>query len=375
MDCKLIDPGNLRNAKLLQVALPRRCAKVAKIRRCAARLRAHDHRWRTLLPSSTGKCAPQMSGGDLELIINSRHGRLGIRVGSDFQALEMCAGIDDSSNRDSVAGLLFFDAMPDWICAYAAADPHWRLEVVSDPPLRPGTGLVLSHDQRTVQIVEANEMLMDAIERATATNRIELSPLLASVRLSGSIVVERRSVPLRGLRALQCGDVLLSRYLAASAVSEIFSGRDQELSWGSFALAHLRCFARLEGKLLILQTTPEVVPGAEESCEPSDQMGGGATTAIDSVTLLDTAPELLPVALENVQVPLIISLPVPAMSISEIAAMQPGVAIELSERPEDARVHISTNGQLVAVGRLVIVGDRLGVEILRVHAAYSEVRA
>lgn len=80
-------------------------------------------------------------------------------------------------------------------------------------------------------------------------------------------------------------------------------------------------------------------------------------------------PESAPMAdslpLDAMTVPVEAHLPIIAMSLAEIEAVRPGALVDCGVRLEDVEVTLSSAGRPFAVGRLVLIGDDLGVEIVR----------
>jgi flagellar motor switch/type III secretory pathway protein FliN len=69
--------------------------------------------------------------------------------------------------------------------------------------------------------------------------------------------------------------------------------------------------------------------------------------------------------IDQLTVPITLHLPLSSMSLLEIARFTPGWLVETGVRIQDVEVSLSTAGQRFAFGRLVAIGDQLGVQITR----------
>jgi len=69
--------------------------------------------------------------------------------------------------------------------------------------------------------------------------------------------------------------------------------------------------------------------------------------------------------LEALTVPIVLQLPLVAMSLGDIEAARPGTLVDTGVRLEDVEVGLCSAGQHFASGRLVLVGEHLGVEVTR----------
>jgi flagellar motor switch/type III secretory pathway protein FliN len=69
--------------------------------------------------------------------------------------------------------------------------------------------------------------------------------------------------------------------------------------------------------------------------------------------------------LDGLTVPVNLTLPVAKMSLREIDGVEAGALVDTGVRLQDVEVALWTAGQRFASGRLVVIGDCLGVEIVR----------
>ena len=69
--------------------------------------------------------------------------------------------------------------------------------------------------------------------------------------------------------------------------------------------------------------------------------------------------------LHDVEVKVTVELGGARLSLAEVAALRPGAKVRIDRAAEDP-VDIRINGRLFGRGRLVVVGDCYGVELLEV---------
>lgn len=76
-----------------------------------------------------------------------------------------------------------------------------------------------------------------------------------------------------------------------------------------------------------------------------------------------------PLSLDEMTVPVTPQLPVLAMSLQAIECATPGTLVDTGLRLEDAEVGLWSAGQRFARGRLVLVGEHLGIELTHVEGS------
>lgn len=124
------------------------------------------------------------------------------------------------------------------------------------------------------------------------------------------------------------------------------------------------------------QVVGALVPHRDRSSMPGANMGlrrqvkvlidagGWISLKFGQTTLVGDAMEDYE-ALDGLTVPVSLTLPVATMSLREIDGVKPGALVDTGVRLQDVEVALWTAGQRFASGRLVVVGDYLGVEIVR----------
>ncbi|WCM24385.1 type III secretion system cytoplasmic ring protein SctQ [Paraburkholderia bryophila] len=216
----------------------------------------------------------------------------------------------------------------------------------------------------------------------TVTNRhasVDRLAAFAEVRLPGRLCIARRTCPSATLNALRPRDVLLGWNVMHPCVSQ--QPMSALISWGARTGLRLAASVDIEGRHVTFVTEPTMTQDAFDSSayDTTDTTG---TTAYDSPTdpgaarhdqahgsgdrdaehpALDTLIELdVPVQLE------ISTLELP---LATLATLQPGYLLELPIAVEDAQVRLVVHGRTIGTGRLVAIGEHLGLQIARIGSA------
>jgi type III secretion system YscQ/HrcQ family protein len=172
----------------------------------------------------------------------------------------------------------------------------------------------------------------------------------AAARLPVSAQVwlaQRLSVPVASLRRLRVGGALLLGPAQAEGVR-------CRVQWPG---AHAAWQAQLRADQLHLRSpmpTPQPIPAATSRSATMDSQP--APTEGNASPVIDTMPIVLDFHLGQASLPL-----------SELsAALAPGYVIELGRPLDSNAVSVRANGQLLAHGELIQVGDQLAVRISRI---------
>ncbi|KVK75941.1 hypothetical protein WS90_25180 [Burkholderia cepacia] len=165
---------------------------------------------------------------------------------------------------------------------------------------------------------------------------------LGSLRLPTRVRLGTRRYQYALLRSLRAGDILLHA-LTATSDSTL---EHASLHCGHAPGRHLRATVRVAGPTLILTASPIM------TSDP-DYAPNGATVSDDSVPL------------DTLDVPVQLELDSVAMPIADLAALGPGHVLELALPVDETDIRLVVYGQTIGVGRLVAVGDQLGVQLTR----------
>jgi type III secretion protein Q len=72
-----------------------------------------------------------------------------------------------------------------------------------------------------------------------------------------------------------------------------------------------------------------------------------------------------PIAVSELDVPVQLEIDTVALTVSQLSAMRPGYVLGLPTLAADAQVKLIAHGQTIGHGELVMVGEQLGVRIIR----------
>ncbi|UXA51109.1 type III secretion system cytoplasmic ring protein SctQ [Xanthomonas prunicola] len=264
----------------------------------------------------------QLDTGQMDLRIAARDG------------LALLLNEDDDALRVSIAGML----LADRLCAFAplglGAAEVIAFERDAEADHCHGVGMTLGDLDATA--LTASASLLATLQTAVAAlpAPAQLPAWLAALRVNTRLRIGGRIVSAALLQSLRPGDVLL-HCTASAAVS---SG---EVLWGIAGGAVLRAPVRLNLQQMILEATPTM---QHDTFEPE------VAQSTSNVAELE-----LPVQLEVDQL---------ALSLSTLSGLQPGQILELSVPVDQADIRLVVYGQTIGTGRLVAVGEHLGVQIL-----------
>ncbi|WP_164739696.1 type III secretion system cytoplasmic ring protein SctQ [Xanthomonas sp. BRIP62411] len=264
----------------------------------------------------------QFDSGTLELRIAARDG------------LAPLLNEADAALRTAIADVLLSDALRAFAPLGLGAAEVVAFERCADAANCRDIGIALGDIDAIAET--ASPLLLAALQTATAALATP-SPLpawLSALRLSTRLRIGQRTAAATLLQSLRPGDVLLH----ALGPAPVRSG---ELLWGLPGGAVLRAPVRLNPQQMILETAPAMQHDTPES-DPSQ-----STT--------DVAALELPVQLEVDQL---------ALSLSVLSGLQPGQILELSVPVDQADIRLVVYGQTIGIGRLLAVGEHLGVQIL-----------
>ncbi len=168
--------------------------------------------------------------------------------------------------------------------------------------------------------------------------------LRRSLSVAGRVCLTQSRLPLRLLRSLVVGDVILGSCDANDAID-----RSARVSWGAADGLRLTAPCLLNEQSLTIQgefQMSEVQPTESDETRPDQP--------IDSLAELDIPVHF---ELETVAVPL-----------ADLEAIQPGYVIELAMPVANATIQLVAFGQTIGQAELVAVGDKLGARITKLAA-------
>jgi type III secretion protein Q len=187
---------------------------------------------------------------------------------------------------------------------------------------------------------------VDAL-RPLAT-RATLPDALAELRVPGTLRLFSRMYPIAVLRSVKPGDVLLGwRGATPSATQPMGAPLGAGLRWGTPRATRFGASVIVDGTQVHFQTTPAAMDNE--------------LPAADSLTT----------TLNAMEVTLHVELAALDLSLTELAALQAGSILQLPTPLADAEVQLVSYGQHLGTGRLVAVGDHLGVQVTRFATAHE----
>ncbi|MDR2051343.1 MAG: type III secretion system cytoplasmic ring protein SctQ [Deltaproteobacteria bacterium] len=175
---------------------------------------------------------------------------------------------------------------------------------------------------------------------------------ISALPLSLSLCAGKESFPLSLLRAAEPGDVLLFAVPAGGTYIPLTLELNNHALWTAAltdgAVTLKSALAGPPPQELIMSSTPE-----DKSSAPSRQVKAEAPEETPGSGLSEAEIDALELTLS-------LELAEIRLSLGELAALAPGQTLETTASPE-APITIKANGKPVGKGRLVEVGDRLGV--------------
>lgn len=162
---------------------------------------------------------------------------------------------------------------------------------------------------------------------------------LHSWAVPSRIVLHQHSYSVDLISTLALGDVLLMQ-----PIPDPENGLAVHVQWGSAAGRYLQAKAILKASQMQIQTTPDL--SADENLQ---DIAGTEHRLADSI--------------DELTIPVRFEIETVAMTLSDIASIQPGYVIELSTPIATAAIRLVTCGQVVGHAELVAVGGQLGARI------------
>lgn len=300
-------------------------------------------RWVDQLLSARGGAAatparlrPAQGAASVAVCLVCQHGELELTApASAWPTLELAAALPDAALARDVAEALLAEPLAllaPWLPGLALRTLQPRPQATTATELCWGDGRV---GLRALDEGVARHLARE-MRRAAAA---DLSPL-RGLRLPARLCLGRRELPLAELRTLATGDVI------ACAAQPADGG--------------LRC-RFLIGLGTFMQATAET--GLDSH-----------TATLTEAPSLEREPATTGVPLEApslgaLHVPVSFEVDSARVALDDLAAFGPGSVVTLDAPVCDALVRLVCFGQVVGTGRLVAVGDCLGVRIERIGLA------
>lgn len=314
-------------ARALSQALTRVAAERAQLGRVfgdprAARQCGFATHCRRISPNDAARLRLQLDAGQMDLRIAARDG------------LALLLNEDDDALRVSIAEILLADRLGAFAPLGLGAAEVIAFERDAEPDDCHGIGMTLG-DLDAVALT-ASASLLATLQAAVSglAPPAQLPAWLAALRVNTRLRIGGRTASAALLQSLRPGDVLLHCTDSAAVTSG-------DVLWGIAGGAVLRAPVRLNLQQMILEASPTM---QHDTFEPE------VAPSTSNVAELE-----LPVQLEVDQL---------ALSLSTLSGLQPGQILELSVPVDQADIRLVVYGQTIGTGRLLAVGEHLGVQIL-----------
>lgn len=181
-----------------------------------------------------------------------------------------------------------------------------------------------------------------SLEHQHASSPIRWDTRFEHIRLPGKIIIGEARYHSKLLRSLRADDILLDCFHGMKAdFTEIES---VQIYWGYPRGVHLKANARIKDNAISLTDRPFITEN------PSSYSG-------------DTFMENM----QDLELPVQLELDSLALSLGQLESMMPGQVLELPVSVSNAQIRIMSYGQNLGTGKLVAVGDNLGLQILHMH--------
>ncbi|AVS76817.1 YscQ/HrcQ family type III secretion apparatus protein [Paracidovorax avenae] len=188
----------------------------------------------------------------------------------------------------------------------------------------------------------------------------------AALRLPGTVRLATRRLAPADLATLAAGDVVLCGTLAASR------RRPCHLSFGLGTTMHIPAELDLDDSEIALHATPQADAFADLDDGGAEPAPASAAAEIPEDAGSEAALPATPLPLADIgsiRVPVAIEIDTAHIRLDELAALDAGSVVPLAVPARDATVRLVCHGQVVGTGRLVVIGESLGVRIAHMAAA------
>ncbi|WCM93612.1 type III secretion system cytoplasmic ring protein SctQ [Acidovorax sp. NCPPB 2350] len=308
---------------------------------------------------------PEARSDAVALEFSCVHGRLEASVRlSAWPALEMAARLTNAALARDVAEALLSAPL-------AALGPALPGLTLSGITLRPAMRAPLEWVCGGIRVG------LHAVDAGVATRlRAGLARFgqadgrtLSGLRLPGRARIATRHLPAADLASLQPGDVVLCGSLSPSSHRRLC-----HLSFGLGTTMQIPAELDLDSAEVALGATPHANDDDAAWNTPSMQTAPGtrgpASQAPTDDGLADGSDDYadteLPLAhIGGLSVPVAFEIDTARIRLDDLAALGPGSVVPLDMPARDATVRLVCHDQVVGSGRLVVIGESLGVRIER----------
>lgn len=310
-------------------------------------------------PALTTVQRPAPAGWRVEIATAQGDFALALDV-ADWPALQLAFALEEPATAHAVATLLLSgwgDVLAPALgsCRITGLSPHGRgaaqANAASAAGEAPGEDVhpapcdktaVIEGAATPVALLNASPAVLQRLADVTASSVIDLTGL-ARLPLRPRLHLLSRPLPTALLRSLREGDVVL----AGEAPPQLLCG--------------IGVVLRASVSIDLQESTVHVAEPPHLTDDPAEPQTDGAASG--------TAPAVR--SLDALQLPVAFELDTARVSLAELAAMQPGYAVELDVPLSEATVRLTCHGQTLGHGQLVAIGDQLGVRITRLEFVHD----
>jgi type III secretion protein Q len=303
--------------------------------------------------------APVRFGRPLTLQLDCAHGPLTLVADADdYPALQTIALDTEPKRAAALANMWLAEILARFRTETAGTLTVRSISLAEHATGVEGLTLHFAVDgiDRTCVVVEVPEALAADYERIWTRHRHAVVPgALDDIVVRGVLRLRSRQCSPALLGSLRRNDVLLGWLPAAPFIV----GRPFEHATLRFGAARGRLLCagvRIDGQAVTLETPVNSLNDAQSDDSPH----AGESASLGSEPIVEVAAMDLPVHIELLTVNL---------SVAQLSALQPGYVLDLPLPLMDAPVRLVAYGQTVALGKLVAVGENLGVQIHRMAAS------
>lgn len=179
------------------------------------------------------------------------------------------------------------------------------------------------------------------------------------LRLPGRLCIAERTCKARILNALRVGDVLLGWNVPHPAASH--APITAQIAWGSRSGSRLAANVEIHGNHVTFVTEPTMNQDAFDA--------SNFTAATDSQADSQEASHADQPLLSELDLPVQLEIGTLDLPLRTLTSLQPGTLLELPIAVEDARVRLVVHGQTIGTGKLVAIGEHLGLQIVEIGKA------
>lgn len=293
------------------------------------------------------------------MIIDTSHGPVTVVIDvADHTVLQTIAHDCDPVRATALANLWFGSLLASFDTGGAATAAIRSLELARHAGAH--RGLLLSFIAAGIEcrcaVLDLPGALAAQFERQWAPPAASASlDTLDDLTLACAIRLRSRRCSPATLASLRRGDILLGwRPSAPYAAGQPLAGA--MLRIGAPRGRQLSATVRVGTNTVTLETPVTLATAQPDDFDPLE----GASNHPLTEPLVPVASMEMPVHVELFSVDL---------SIAQVSALQPGYVLDLPLPLDDATVRLVSYGQTLAFGKLVAVGDNLGVQIERMAAS------